>query len=178
MNKRVMGLLGVTRSFGDNSIKEFVIAEPFISSVQVTSECKFVVMGCDGVFDVLSDEEVCVIVKKCIHQNLVQECAHHIVDEALRRDSRDNISAIVIGLCPVCSKQTTSFASLASFASFASFASLASFAPFASTTSKTHSMTRTAQCTAWPRSRRASRAPAPSRRTFRPESECTSCDNR
>lgn len=166
MNKRVMGLLGVTRSFGDNSIKEFVIAEPFISSVQVTSECKFVVMGCDGVFDVLSDEEVCVIVKKCIHQNLVQECAHHIVDEALRRDSRDNISAIVIGLCPVCSKQTTSFASLASLASFAS------------TTSKTHSMTRTAQCTAWPRSRRASRAPAPSRRTFRPESECTSCDNR
>lgn len=106
MNKRVMGLLGVTRSFGDNSIKEFVIAEPFISSVQVTAECKFVVMGCDGVFDVLSDEEVCVIVKRCIHQNLVQECAHQIVDEALRRDSRDNISAIVIGLCPVCSKQT------------------------------------------------------------------------
>ena len=105
MNKRVMGLLGVTRSFGDNSIKEFVIAEPFISSVQVTTECKFVVMGCDGVFDVLSDEEVCVIVKKCIHQNLVQECAHQIVDEALRRDSRDNISAIVIGLCPLCANK-------------------------------------------------------------------------
>ena len=106
MNKRVMGLLGVTRSFGDNSIKEFVIAEPYISSVQVTPECKFVVMGCDGVFDVLSDEEVCGIVKKCLHQNAVSECAHQIVDEALRRDSRDNISTIVVGLCLVCSTNT------------------------------------------------------------------------
>lgn len=61
-----MGLLAVTRSFGDHSIKEFVIADPFISSLSITPECEFVVLGCDGVFDVLSDEEVCAIVKECI----------------------------------------------------------------------------------------------------------------
>lgn len=66
LNKRVMGLLAVTRSFGDHSIKEFVIADPFLSSFSITSECEFMIMGCDGVFDVLSDEEVCAIVRECI----------------------------------------------------------------------------------------------------------------
>ena len=78
MNKRVMGLLGVTRSFGDNSIKEFVIAEPFISSVQVTAECKFVVMGCDGVFDVLSDLGESDLALKLITQTSFPAYGYHI----------------------------------------------------------------------------------------------------
>ena len=66
MNKRVMGLLAVTRSFGDHSIKEFVIAEPYIQSITIADSSSFIVLACDGVFDVLSDEEVCNIVLKSI----------------------------------------------------------------------------------------------------------------
>ena len=71
LNKRVMGLLAVTRSFGDHSIKEFVIADPYVQSLSLTPDCEFLVMGCDGVFDVLSDSEVCSIVADCI-RNVVQ----------------------------------------------------------------------------------------------------------
>lgn len=66
LNKRVMGLLAVTRSFGDHSIKEFVIADPYVQSLSLTPDCEFLVMGCDGVFDVLSDSEVCAIVLDCL----------------------------------------------------------------------------------------------------------------
>lgn len=68
ISKRVMGLLAVTRSFGDHAIKEFVIAEPYISSTPLSNDCEFIVMGCDGVFDVLSDGEVCRIVRNCIRK--------------------------------------------------------------------------------------------------------------
>lgn len=68
MNKRVMGLLAVTRSFGDHSIKEFVICEPYIQSVTLSKSNSFIVLACDGVFDVLSDEEVCTIVLQCINR--------------------------------------------------------------------------------------------------------------
>ena len=68
INKRVMGLLAVARSFGDNCIKEFVIAEPFIRSVPLTPDCRFIVICCDGVFDVLSDEEVCTIVNQSLNE--------------------------------------------------------------------------------------------------------------
>lgn len=66
INKRVMGLLAVTRSFGDHSIKEFVISEPYIQSRKIIDDNSFIVLACDGVFDVLSDEETCNIVLKSI----------------------------------------------------------------------------------------------------------------
>ena len=150
MNKRVMGLLGVTRSFGDNSIKKFVIAEPYISSVEMTPECNFAVIGCDGVFDVLSDEDVCAIVKQCIQQNNSQNSARQLVEEALHRDSRDNISAIVIGFCNVC-------------------------CTFSNRDSIKQSI-HTPHCTSSPRSQHASLESTPLRTKFLLESGCISCD--
>lgn len=108
INKRVMGLLAVTRSFGDHSIKEFVISEPYIQSRKIIDDHSFIVLACDGVFDVLSDEETCNIVlqsiqnviidiKKNNEQNDRENASKHIIEEALRRDTKDNISAIVIG---------------------------------------------------------------------------------
>lgn len=70
INKRVMGLLAVTRSFGDHSIKEFVISEPYIQSRKIIDDHSFIVLACDGVFDVLSDEETCNIVLQSI-QNVI-----------------------------------------------------------------------------------------------------------
>ena len=66
MNKRVMGLLAVTRSFGDHSIKEFIISEPYIQSRILPNSNSFIILACDGVFDVLSDEEACRIVVQSI----------------------------------------------------------------------------------------------------------------
>jgi protein phosphatase PTC1 len=67
-----MSLLAVARSLGDQSVKEFVIAEPSTQSVVLPSGSSFIVLACDGVFDVLTDDEVCYIVNKCINEVMKQ----------------------------------------------------------------------------------------------------------
>ena len=64
MHNRVVGMLAITRSFGDHSYKRYVTAEPYIQRVELTSSSEFVVLASDGVFDVLSDSKVAEIVKR------------------------------------------------------------------------------------------------------------------
>ena len=64
MNKRVIGILAVTRSFGDHSYKRYVTARPFVQRVELDESSEFIVLASDGVYDVLSDEAVSDIVKK------------------------------------------------------------------------------------------------------------------
>lgn len=64
MNHRVLGILAVSRSLGDHLYKRYVPADPYVNSVELTEDSEFVVIACDGVFDVLEDEEVCRIVRE------------------------------------------------------------------------------------------------------------------
>lgn len=64
MNKRVLGILAVSRSFGDHSCKQYITAEPYISTTELAEDSEFLVIACDGVFDVLQDEDVTRIVKE------------------------------------------------------------------------------------------------------------------
>ena len=64
MHNRVVGMLAITRSFGDHSYKRYVTAEPYLQRVELTSSSEFVVLASDGVFDVLSDSKVAEIVKR------------------------------------------------------------------------------------------------------------------
>ena len=57
---RVLGILAVTRSFGDHGMKDFVTASPHLSEVDLSGSSQpypFLILACDGVWDVLSDEE-------------------------------------------------------------------------------------------------------------------------
>lgn len=99
MNKRVLGILAVSRSFGDHSYKRYVTVRPFVQRVELSSDAEFVVLGCDGVFDVLQDEDVCRIVRENRQESA--SCAERIVQEAVDQGSTDNITAIVVGLKPV-----------------------------------------------------------------------------
>lgn len=58
---RVLGILAVTRSFGDHGMKDFVIAEPFITQTNLNSHpnAPMLILACDGVWDVFSDQEAC-----------------------------------------------------------------------------------------------------------------------
>lgn len=64
LNKRVLGILAVTRSFGDHSYKRYVTAKPFVNRVELNEEAEFVVLASDGVYDVMGDEDVTHFVKK------------------------------------------------------------------------------------------------------------------
>ena len=99
MNTRVLGILAVSRSFGDHSYKRYVTVRPFVQRVELSSDAEFVVLGCDGVFDVLQDEDVCRIVRENRQEGA--SCAERIVQEAVDQGSTDNITAIVVGLKPV-----------------------------------------------------------------------------
>jgi len=64
MNERVNGSLSVTRAFGDHFLKAPVTRENIVSNVPHLSTISlqpqadpFVILGCDGIFDVVSDQE-------------------------------------------------------------------------------------------------------------------------
>jgi len=69
---------------------------------------KYIVLACDGVFDVLEDQEVCDHVEKIIsarkevgqkpHPDILDLAAHHVRDYSLCCGSSDNISLIVIAV--------------------------------------------------------------------------------
>lgn len=47
---RVLGILAVTRSFGDHGMKDFVTAQPHVVETDLSThgECPFLILACDG----------------------------------------------------------------------------------------------------------------------------------
>lgn len=87
--------------------KNVVIALPDITELELNDEYNFIVIGCDGIFDVLSNIEILECIKIVIKINknknkkmneLCGDFAAMIIKSALAKDSFDNISCIVIAL--------------------------------------------------------------------------------
>jgi len=49
MSGRVNGVLAVTRSLGDSSMKEFVVGAPYTTETELCSDDEFLILACDGV---------------------------------------------------------------------------------------------------------------------------------
>jgi protein phosphatase PTC1 len=112
MKDRVMGVLAVARSFGDYSLKKYVTCEPYTSTTKINSSSQFIIIACDGVWDVLSDDDACRIVldhvaaasalpgasrpTKAAERELT--AAHVLIKAALERGSTDNITVLVVFL--------------------------------------------------------------------------------
>jgi protein phosphatase PTC1 len=54
MSGRVNGVLAVTRSLGDSSMKEFVVGSPYTTETELYDEDEFIILACDGVSFILS----------------------------------------------------------------------------------------------------------------------------
>ncbi|KAK5834650.1 hypothetical protein PVK06_010326 [Gossypium arboreum] len=107
---RVLGVLATSRSIGDQYLKPFVICNPEVTVREVTNGDEFLILASDGLWDVVSNEVACRVVRRCLNgqirsktadvlnQNGASEAAAVLVELAMSRGSKDNISVIVVEL--------------------------------------------------------------------------------
>jgi len=93
---RVMGMLAVSRTLGNKNLRQYgVIAEPECVTVCLEARDQFLLLGSDGVFDVVSNQEAVDLVKST---NTMREAASALVDLAFEYNSHDNATAVVVRL--------------------------------------------------------------------------------
>eukprot|EP00922_Rhytidocystis_sp_ex-Travisia-forbesii_P055351 GHVS01081960.1.p1 GENE.GHVS01081960.1~~GHVS01081960.1.p1 ORF type:complete len:398 (+),score=100.07 GHVS01081960.1:126-1319(+) len=142
LNDRVLGSLAVSRAFGDAELKQPLSGgelydavsnvpdvavvqlqqEPHllpeerinnsVSSQQHRSDDRFLILACDGLWDVMTDEDAALFVLQMAAALLdtypdmcageAAEClSRGLVEEALQRQTKDNITIIVVLLHPL-----------------------------------------------------------------------------
>ena len=93
---RLEGILAVSRGLGDFDLKnKGLSAEPDVTKRLIDKSVNYCVIASDGVWDVLSPEEVAKITR---NNNNIADLAKIIVETAIDKGSEDNISCIVIEL--------------------------------------------------------------------------------
>ncbi|WFD39454.1 protein-serine/threonine phosphatase [Malassezia japonica] len=92
LNNRVNGVLAVTRSLGDFSMKEFVVGSPFTTSIELEEGDTFLIVACDGLWDVISDQDA---VDHIVDVADPQEASEKLLKYALDNFSTDNTSVMV-----------------------------------------------------------------------------------
>ncbi|KAH7670761.1 protein phosphatase 1L protein [Dioscorea alata] len=92
---RVQDSLAVSRAIGDENMKKWVISEPETCKLKLTSECEFLIMASDGLWDKVSNQEAVDIVMK--KKNSVRSCKE-LVELSSKRGGRDDITVMVVDL--------------------------------------------------------------------------------
>lgn len=100
---RVFGQLAVSRSFGDSKFKkplanaDFVSCLPSVQVHQLNPKHKFLVLACDGLWDVMDHQNVAdFIYKRLIEGKTVKEIATDLVAEAIKLKTEDNVTVIIV----------------------------------------------------------------------------------
>jgi len=98
-NKRAMGRLECFRTIGDADVDSKVVtAEPEVKVFEVEDTDEFIILACDGLYDVLTNAEIVQFVQELRSQGLTaKEIAQRLVDHAINvRYSKDNVTMILI----------------------------------------------------------------------------------
>lgn len=98
--RRVGGTLALTRALGDHSLKGpggGVTAEPHYVVHRLEPKDRFLLLASDGLWDVISDEEAHQYVLSWASEAADEICMR-LVNLALERGTRDNVSAMVVRL--------------------------------------------------------------------------------
>ncbi|KAL7789119.1 phosphatase 2C-like domain-containing protein [Trichoderma ceciliae] len=96
LNNRVNGVLAVTRALGDTYMKDLVTGHPYTTETVIQHDLdEFIIIACDGLWDVCSDQEAVDLVRE-IHDP--GEASKLLVDHALNRFSTDNLSCMIVRL--------------------------------------------------------------------------------
>ncbi|CDW80413.1 serine threonine protein phosphatase [Stylonychia lemnae] len=109
------GRLSVSRTFGDAEAKllktggnpKVVIADPEIKSFKISNEHDFVILGCDGIFDKLNNQDTMACVWNSVNDNKTLGFAQnihkqsgmaveYILKNSLLRRTLDNVTVVMI----------------------------------------------------------------------------------
>ncbi|KAK0125581.1 Protein phosphatase 2C 1 [Cadophora gregata] len=94
LNNRVNGVLAVTRALGDSYMKDLVTGHPYTTETVIQPDLdEFIILACDGLWDVCSDQEAVDLVR---NQQDPVVAAKQLVDHALARFSTDNLSCMIV----------------------------------------------------------------------------------
>ncbi|MQL96492.1 hypothetical protein Taro_029170 [Colocasia esculenta] len=101
------GQLSVARALGDWHMKDPkgsscpLSAEPELQEMILSEEDEFLIMGCDGLWDVMSSQcAVTIARKELMLHNDPERCSRELVREALKRNTSDNLTVVVVCFSP------------------------------------------------------------------------------
>jgi len=97
---RVCGAIAVSRALGDVGLQPFLVATPFVGEpfdleTEGADKSAFMILACDGLWDVISDEEA---VSIALQASDPEKAAVALRNKAYKEGSTDNISVLVIDL--------------------------------------------------------------------------------
>uniref|UniRef100_A0A6C0E9R8 PPM-type phosphatase domain-containing protein n=1 Tax=viral metagenome TaxID=1070528 RepID=A0A6C0E9R8_9ZZZZ len=94
--------LSVSRAFGDVEAEPYVICKPEIFTRRIGKNDKFMIMACDGLWDVLSNEEAvnfvldnCYDMETGVRINKKINIAKQLAELALNKGTTDNVTTVV-----------------------------------------------------------------------------------
>lgn len=90
---RVNGQLAVSRAFGDKSLKSHLRSDPDIQDTYIDTNTDVLILASDGLWKVMGNQEAVDIARK-IKDPL--KAAKELTAEAVKRDSKDDISCVVV----------------------------------------------------------------------------------
>jgi len=109
---RVNGLLAVSRAFGDHMLKPPVSVKPYYCCCDIDQDSPFLVLACDGLWDVMEDQDVVDYIGARVkeelggpiipevHKKKLQQLVNTIISEliktAIQKGSQDNISILIV----------------------------------------------------------------------------------
>ncbi|KAL7281795.1 hypothetical protein ACG7TL_005118 [Trametes sanguinea] len=92
---RVDGRLIPTRALGDAEYNQYVTGTPFTTETELTKKDEFVILACDGLWDVVEDQEAVDLIRGIEDP---AEAAQGLLNEAKRRHTSDNVTVLVVRL--------------------------------------------------------------------------------
>ncbi|XVF02032.1 hypothetical protein REPUB_Repub04eG0141300 [Reevesia pubescens] len=90
---RVDGQLAVARAFGDKSLKLHLSSEPDVTVEVIADDAEFIILASDGIWKVMSNQEAVDTIK---NTKDAQSAAKLLIEAAISRKSKDDISCIVV----------------------------------------------------------------------------------
>jgi serine/threonine protein phosphatase PrpC len=90
-----IGQLSLARSFGDGDNAPYISQVPDVYYNKITDNTKYIVMACDGLWDVIENKELFSLLDGYKKQNS-KNLAANLAQEALKKGSYDNVSIIIL----------------------------------------------------------------------------------